>query len=65
VPHHVAADAGTVVLQIGRARQWVAWGDRTVDEMAHARVDVTCLDQEEFDRLTAERKAKAAERKKQ
>ena len=38
-------------------RQWVGWGDRTVDEMAHAWVDVTYLDQEEFDRLVAERKA--------
>ncbi len=38
--------------------QWVGWGDRTVDEMAHAWVDVTYLEQEEFDRLVAERKAK-------
>ena len=44
-------------------RQWVGWGDRTVDEMAHAWVDVTYLDQEEFTRLVAERKAQA-ERKK-
>jgi hypothetical protein len=40
--------------------QWVGWGDRTVDEMAHVWIDVTYLDQEEFDRITAERKAKAA-----
>ena len=40
-------------------RQWVGWGDRTVDEMAHAWVDVTYLDQEEFTRLVAERKAQA------
>jgi mono/diheme cytochrome c family protein len=40
-------------------RQWVGWGDRTVDEMAHAWVDVTYLDQAEFDRLVAARKAKA------
>jgi hypothetical protein len=46
-------------------RQWVGWGDRTVDEMAHAWVDVTYIDQEEFDRLVAERKARAADRKKQ
>ncbi|MCH7490349.1 MAG: hypothetical protein IID05_06600 [Gemmatimonadetes bacterium] len=39
-------------------RQWVGWGDRTVDEMAHLWVDVTYLEQEEFDRLVAERKAK-------
>jgi len=38
--------------------QWVGWGDRTVDEMAHAWVDVTYLDQKEFDRLVAEREAK-------
>jgi hypothetical protein len=46
-------------------RQWVGWGDRTVDEMAHAWVDVTYFDQEEFDRLVAQRKAGAAERQKQ
>jgi hypothetical protein len=40
--------------------QWVGWGDRTVDEMAHVWIDVTYLDQEEFDRLTAARKTKAA-----
>ena len=40
--------------------QWVGWGDRTVDEMAHAWVDVTYLDQAEFDKLVAERKAKKA-----
>ncbi|HUL73728.1 MAG TPA: hypothetical protein VLT86_11540 [Vicinamibacterales bacterium] len=39
-------------------RQWVGWGDRTVDEMAHAWVDVTYLDQAEFDKLVAERKTK-------
>jgi hypothetical protein len=38
--------------------QWVGWGDRTVDEMAHAWVDVTYLNQAEFDQLVAERKAK-------
>jgi hypothetical protein len=40
--------------------QWVGWGDRTVDEMAHAWVDVTYLDQTEFDSLVAARKAKKA-----
>ena len=39
-------------------KQWVGWGDRTVDEMAHAWVDVTYLEQAEFDQLVAERKAK-------
>ena len=40
-------------------RQWVGWGDRTVDEMAHAWVDLTYLEQEDFDRLVASRKAPA------
>ena len=40
--------------------QWVGWGDRTVDEMAHNWIDVTYLEQAEFDKLVAERKAKAA-----
>ena len=38
--------------------QWVGWGDRTVDEMAHAWVDVTYLNQADYERLLAERKAK-------
>jgi mono/diheme cytochrome c family protein len=45
-------------------KQWVGWGDRTVDEMAHAWVDVTYLEQAEFDTLVAARKAKAAAAKK-
>ncbi len=44
-------------------RQWVGWGDRTVDEMAHLWVDVTYLEQEEYERLVAERKAKEEKRK--
>jgi hypothetical protein len=36
-------------------RQWVGWGDRTVDEMAHAWVDLTYLNQADFDKLVAER----------
>lgn len=40
-------------------RQWVGWGDRTIDEMAHAWVDLTYLDQPDFARLVAERQAKA------
>jgi hypothetical protein len=39
--------------------QWVGWGDRTVDEMAHAWVDVTYLEPTELDSLIAARKAKA------
>jgi len=41
-------------------KQWVGWGDRTVDEMAHAWVDVTYLEQPEFDSLVAARKVKKA-----
>ena len=43
--------------------QWVGWGDRTVDEMAHAWIDVTYLEQAEFDSLVAARKAKVAAEK--
>jgi hypothetical protein len=41
-------------------RQWVGWGDRTVDEMAHAWVDVTYVEPAELDKLIADRKMKAA-----
>ena len=41
--------------------QWVGWGDRTVDEMAHCWVDVTYLDQPDFDALVAARRAKATQ----
>jgi len=37
-------------------RQWVGWGDRTVDEMAHAWVDVTYLSQTDFDAAVAARR---------
>lgn len=42
--------------------QWVGWGDRTVDEMAHAWVDVTYLEQADYERLVAERKARREKR---
>jgi hypothetical protein len=38
--------------------QWVGWGDRTVDEMAHTWVDVTYLEQADFDRQAAARKTR-------
>jgi mono/diheme cytochrome c family protein len=38
--------------------QWVGWGDRTVDEMAHNWIDVTYLEQAEFDQLVAARKSR-------
>jgi hypothetical protein len=28
--------------------QWVGWGDRTVDEMAHAWVNITYISEEDF-----------------
>jgi hypothetical protein len=39
--------------------QWVGYGDRTVDEMAHAWMNVVYLTDEEYGALLAERKAKA------
>ena len=38
--------------------QWVGYGDRTVDEMAHAWMNVVYLDDTEYKALLAERKAK-------
>ncbi|HET9947335.1 MAG TPA: cytochrome c [Longimicrobiales bacterium] len=37
--------------------QWIGYGDRTVDEMAHAWIDVTYMDQADFDKAVAEREA--------
>ena len=37
--------------------QWVGWGDRTVDEMAHAWVNVTYLTDAEYEAEVAKRKA--------
>jgi hypothetical protein len=39
--------------------QWVGYGDRTVDEMAHAWINVEYLTDQEYNALLAERKAKA------
>jgi mono/diheme cytochrome c family protein len=39
--------------------QWVGYGDRTVDEMAHAWMNVVYLDDAEYKALLAERKAKS------
>ena len=36
--------------------QWVGYGDRTVDEMAHAWINVTYLTDEEYNTLTEQRK---------
>jgi hypothetical protein len=40
--------------------QWVGWGDRTVDEMAHAWMNVVYLSDAEYDALVAKRKAAKA-----
>jgi len=40
--------------------QWVGYGDRTVDEMAHAWMNVEYLTDDEYKALAAERKAKPA-----
>jgi hypothetical protein len=40
--------------------QWVGFGDRTVDEMAHAWMNVTYFNDAEYTALQAERKAKMA-----
>jgi hypothetical protein len=36
--------------------QWVGWGERTVDEMAHAWVNITYMSDDDYARLTAARK---------
>ena len=44
--------------------QWVVRGDRTVDEMSHARIGITYFDDEEdFERLVREREQILAERR--
>jgi hypothetical protein len=44
--------------------QWVVRGDRTVDEMSHARIGITYFDnQEDFERLVREREQLLAERR--
>ena len=40
-------------------RQWVSYGPRTVDEMAHANQQVIFITDEDYERITEERKARA------
>ena len=40
--------------------QWVGYGDRTVDEMAHAWMNVVYLSDEEYQHMLADRKTKMA-----
>ena len=42
--------------------QWVGWGDRTVDEMAHAWVNITYMEDEDFKVEVEKRKASARRR---
>ena len=37
--------------------QWVGWGNRTIDEMAHAWVNVTYISEEDYKRWVAESRA--------
>jgi hypothetical protein len=39
--------------------QWVGWGDRTVDEMAHAWVNVTYISDDDYKEYAAKHKPKA------
>jgi len=39
--------------------QWVGWGDRTIDEMAHAWVNVTYISEEDYQAWVAQNKSKA------
>jgi hypothetical protein len=39
--------------------QWVGYGDRTVDEMAHAWMNVTYVNDEEYKALQTARRSKA------
>jgi hypothetical protein len=38
--------------------QWVGWGDRTVDEMAHAWVNITYMEDEDYQAEVEKKKAK-------
>jgi hypothetical protein len=40
------------------ATQWVGWGQRSFDEMYHAHVNLTYLTDEDFEQISADRRAK-------
>ena len=40
--------------------QWIGWGDRTVDEMAHAWINITYMSDDDFQKEVDARKAKLA-----
>ena len=37
--------------------QWVGWGQRSFDEMYHAHVNMTYLNDEDYEKIVAERRA--------
>jgi hypothetical protein len=41
-------------------RQWVTWGDRTVDEMAHLNEQVIYITDEDYRRITEERRKRTS-----
>jgi len=59
---HVAAyyDNTTANKNNPDPEQWVGYGDRTVDEMAHSWMNVFYLSDDEYKQIVEERKAKAA-----
>ena len=59
---HVAAyyDNTTANKNNPDPEQWVGYGDRTVDEMAHAWMNVFYLSDDEYNQIVEERKAKAS-----
>ena len=40
--------------------QWIGWGDRTVDEMAHAWINITYMSDDDFQKEVDARKAKTS-----
>lgn len=60
VARSAAEPAGAPAAARSRSQpgNFVTWGDRAADEMAHAWVGVTTLTQEDYDRLVAERQAR-------
>jgi hypothetical protein len=42
-------------------RNWVGWGSRTIDDMSFAHVPMISLEQADYDRMVAERKAKSTD----
>jgi hypothetical protein len=43
------------------SNQWIGWGDRTVDEMGHAWVNITYLNDEDFKAEVAKRRAQGSQ----